>query len=76
MAGQNPASQQVTHLNVYNNDITRISGLHLFPSLLRITLRSNDLVSLDGIQYAPNLRWVDASNNNLTQLSGMANLVR
>ena len=76
VAGQNPASQQVTHLNVYNNDITRISGLHLFPSLLRITLRSNDLVSLDGIQYAPNLRWVDASNNNLTQLSGMANLVR
>lgn len=47
---------QVTHLNLYNNNVTAIEGLGRFNNLLRLTLRSNNLKSLEGLEEAYNLR--------------------
>jgi len=43
---------RVTHINLWNNDITRIEGLEKYPNLLRLTLKSNDLRSVRGIEAA------------------------
>ena len=43
---------RVTHINLWNNDVSRIEGLEKYPNLLRLTLKSNDLTSLKGIEVA------------------------
>ena len=60
-----------THLNLWNNDISQIEGLHKFPNLLRLTLRSNEVKTLNGVADAHNLRWLDVSDNDVHSLKGL-----
>jgi hypothetical protein len=60
-----------THLNLWNNDVSKIEGLHKFPNLLRLTLRSNEIKNLRGVSDARNLRWLDVSDNDVNSLKGL-----
>ena len=60
-----------THLNLWNNDISKIEGLNKFPNLLRLTVSSNELKNLYGVSDAKNLRWLDISNNDVNSLKGL-----
>ena len=60
-----------THVNLWNNDISKIEGLNKFPNLLRLTLRSNEIKNLYGVSEARNLRWLDVSNNDVNSLKGL-----
>jgi hypothetical protein len=60
-----------THINLWNNDITKFEGLHKFPNLLRLTVRSNEITNLQGVSSAKNLRWLDVSDNDVNSLNGL-----
>jgi hypothetical protein len=69
----------VTHLNLFYNDIKGCNGLgpDRWPNLMRLTLASNDIKSIKGVAAAPHLRYLDVSDNDvkeLDDLSGMPGL--
>ena len=63
-----------SHLNLWNNDISKIEGLKKFPNLLRLTLSSNELKNLRGINDSSSIRWLDASNNDVNSLEGLGGM--
>ncbi|MCL2447078.1 MAG: hypothetical protein FWD06_09965 [Oscillospiraceae bacterium] len=67
----------VTHLNLFNQGITRIDGLQYFSALERVNLAYNHLTHAD-FTMLPSLREVDVSNNDLISLhvSDNSNLER
>ena len=63
-----------SHLNLWNNDISKIEGLKKFPNLLRLTLSSNELKNLRGINESSSIRWLDVSNNDVNSLQGLGGM--
>eukprot|EP00003_Mantamonas_plastica_P005976 TRINITY_DN1487_c2_g1_i1.p1 TRINITY_DN1487_c2_g1~~TRINITY_DN1487_c2_g1_i1.p1 ORF type:complete len:309 (-),score=106.39 TRINITY_DN1487_c2_g1_i1:54-980(-) len=64
----------ITHINFFDNNIKKISGLDRFPNLMRLTLRHNCLTQLKGVNEAPNLRWLDCSSNDIKSFKKMGDM--
>lgn len=62
----------VTHLNLFDQGITRIDGLQYFSALERLNLAYNNLTHAD-IAMLPSLHELDVSNNELIDLRVSAN---
>ena len=56
------------HINVHNNDISKLEGLNQFASLQTLIITNNNLKNINCGGIASNLKVLDVSRNDITSL--------
>ncbi|MCL1475189.1 protein phosphatase 1 regulatory subunit 42, partial [Argonema antarcticum] len=64
----------LTYLELYNNQITDLSGLSTLTNLTYLNLYSNQITDLSGLSTLTNLTSLILYNNQITDLSGLSTL--
>ncbi|XP_061700025.1 leucine-rich repeat-containing protein 9 isoform X2 [Syngnathoides biaculeatus] len=64
----------ITVLNLYNNNLSSLKELSSLTSLRHLTLSFNELTSLGDIAHMPSLEFLDASFNQLVSLESLQGL--
>ena len=58
------------HINVHNNDISKLEGIHQFDSLQTLIITNNNLKNINSYGIASNLKVLDVSCNDIKSLFG------
>ncbi|MGV9200494.1 MAG: AAA family ATPase, partial [Promethearchaeia archaeon] len=62
-------------LNLYKNELKRISGLNHLKNLEILKLGSNEIKRIEGLDYLVNLKFLDLKFNDIKRLEGLDSLV-
>ena len=66
----------IRHLNLYDVNLTDLTGLSCLTNLTNLNLYKNNLTTLKGIEVLTKLKSLDCSYNKLTDLKGVESLTK